>query len=464
MAYWLGALPANAADAGPAAASAPWPGYEIKFFRFDEDYSRLRTSEAPLGFPLRLKYLPLTDDGGTFLSLGGEYRLRLDSYDHPDFGMRNAPAFLSVEQRMLLHADLHMGDAFRAFFQLGNDLEHGRKPFARPSDRSWPDIAQAFVDFNVGPADARWRLRIGRQEVGIGRYIAVRDGTNIRRTFDGARLDGEVAGFVVIALAARATRNQQGAFDDFPDSRDEVALVAVEHALPLAGYKLGLTAVERDNEAAMYAAGNGVEHRRMVSARIYGSDGGWDADGQISYQFGTFAPIGKERLTIAARGAAFEGGRSFVDLPWSPRLAIRIDGAEGDDNPKDRHLGTFDLPYPNFSYLTEAAIFAPRNVHDVQPFLTVNPTKTFSLTVGAEMLWRNTSQDAVYSPADTEIRAPGGHGLYIATQPYLRASWRPMPLIEWQAAYVHAIPGEALKTANGRRSLDFAFASVAVHF
>jgi hypothetical protein len=81
-----------------------------------------------------------------------------------------------------------------------------------------------------------------------------------------------------------------------------------------------------------------------------------------------------------------------------------------------------------------------------------------------DMLWRNTSQDAVYSPANTEIIAPGGHGLYVATQPYVRLDWRPMPLIEWQAAYVRAIPGEALRSTSGRRGLDFGYTSIALRF
>jgi hypothetical protein len=39
-----------------------------------------------------------------------------------------------------------------------------------------------------------------------------------------------------------------------------------------------------------------------------------------------------------------------------------------------------------------------------------------------------------------------------------------MPLVEWQAAFVHAVPGEALRSAQGRRSLDFGYTSLALRF
>jgi hypothetical protein len=55
--------------------------YTIKMLRWDEDYSYLRGDED-LAFPLSLKYLHFTNDG--YISLGGEYRLRLESYEHPN--------------------------------------------------------------------------------------------------------------------------------------------------------------------------------------------------------------------------------------------------------------------------------------------------------------------------------------------------------------------------------------------
>jgi Alginate export len=460
----LVAATTSAAAAGSTAApTAPWPGYTPKMFRWDEDYRSLRDQTELSFFPYRLKYIPLSGDQEQYVSLGGEYRFRVDDYDHPDFGLRSAPDFTSVQQRFLLHADLHLSSTVRFFLQLGGATEEGRKPTARPADQSHADVAQGFLEIGFEPGASQWRLRIGRQEVANGRYIAVRDGTNIRRTFDGVRVDGTISGWDLSALAARATRNQPDAFDDDPDPNDGVYLLVIEHSAPWTGFKVDFLAAERDNYLARYLVGTGVERRRSVGVRLFGANRGWDADGQVSYQFGTFAPSGQARLDIHAWGAAFEGGRSF-DQPWRPRLGLRIDAAGGDSDPQDSRLGTFDLPYPNLSYLTDAALFAPRNVHDLQPFVSFTPARDFTVTTGAQLLWRNSRHDAVYSAANFPVVPAGGHGMYVATEPYVRIDWRITPLVQVQGGLVYALPGEALKSFGGTQRLDFAFGSVALRF
>ena len=444
----------------PACASAQmaWPGYVTAPFRWDEDYSK----GAPgASLPARLKHLAL--GGAGFVSLGGEYRSRMDTYDHPDFGARGAPDFTSNARRLLLHADAHLGPDVRAFVQLGEGFEAGRTPVRRAGDEGHVDLAQGFVDLGWGAPTARWRLRLGRQEVGIGRYVAVRDGTNVRRAFDGGRIDGTVGGWTVMGLAARPTQDRPGAFDDTADHADRLLAFTAEHALPAKGYRLGFAVLERDNRLARYAAGSGRERRTTLGVRVHGADGPWDADGQVSYQFGRLTPPGGRRLDIEAWGAAFEGARK-LDLPWAPRLGVRIDAASGDGKAGDGKLGTFDLPYPNLSYLTDAAIFAPRNLADLQPFVAVNPTPALTVTLGSQVLWRMSRADSVYSPVGLPVIGPGGGGSHVATSPYGRVSWRINPLVEWQAAFVHASPGEALKAARAGKPQDFGMTALVLKF
>jgi hypothetical protein len=162
-------------------------------------------------------------------------------------------------------------------------------------------------------------------------------------------------------------------------------------------------------------------------------------------------------------GAAFEGGRTLA-LPWSPRLAIRIDAAGGGMDKAGHRLNTFDLPYPNLTYLTDASIFAPRNVRDIQPFISVTPMRTLTLTAGAEFLWRVSANDAVFSAANTPIIGPGGHGDYVASEPYFRVDWQINPLVEWAGAIVYAVPGEVLRSFGGTRPLTFAYTSLTLRF
>ncbi|MBW8744961.1 MAG: alginate export family protein [Sphingomonas sp.] len=454
-----------------AAQDAPQPpapvlpridDFPIKPLRSDEDYARL-AGQDDLRFPLSLKYVPLDHADGVFASFGGEYRLKSDSYFHPDFGRRNAADFTSIQQRFLLHTDLHLGRDVRLFVQLGAGTESGRLPGPRAGDRGDPDLAQAFVDIGFGAPAHRWRLRIGRQEVALGRYVAIRETTNFRRTFDGARIDGAAAGFTLTGLAARVTRNKTGAFDDDAAPGDHIYLLQADHALPLKGLRVGMIAYQRVNRQATYLAGQGLERRRSLGVRIFGGKNGWDMDGQISYQFGRFAPIAQPSLTIRAWGGALESGYTLAEK-WKPRLAFRVDIAGGDANSNDARLTTFDLPYPNLSYLTDAALFAPRNVRDIQPFVTISPTTRFSLTAGAQFLWRTTTADAVYSPVNIQILRPGGTAHYVATQPYARVTWHMNHFVDLQASAVHAMPGKALEDMQARKALDYVAASASVRF
>ena len=459
LAAWLGIE-------APASAQAvqAWPGYAPKTFRWDEDYAWLadRSSET-LPFPIALKRVALDSPGRLVASFGGEYRFRLDDDGHPDFGARNAPTFASKQQRFLAHADVRLGPDLRAFVQLGAATEHGREPVSRPADRSDIDLAQAFVDIDWGGDGDRSRLRLGRQEIALGRYVAVRDVTSIRRTFDGIRVDAPVAGWALTGVAARATRNRPGQFDDSGDLDDDLLAVVGEHALTLDGFKGGIAALEHDNRSARYGTGTGIEHRRTIGVRAYGSHAGWDADAQASYQFGDYTPTGRRELRISAWGVAFEGGRT-LDLAWKPRAAMRIDVASGDTSSQDRRLGTFDLPYPNLSYLSDAGLFAPRNVRDIQPFVSVTPVAGLGITAGTQFLWRCSTADAVYSPLGTPVVRAGGSRRHVGTQPYLRINWQIDPLATLLAGYVHAVPGAAMKDVGGDRALDDAFVSLDLQF
>lgn len=431
---------------GDAAAQITYP---IKLFRWEEDYAYLR-DRSDLGFPLSLKYLPLGSEGA-YASLGGEYRIRIENYDHANFGLTHTPNFTALSHRVFAHADLHVDPDIRVFLQFGFSNENGRRPVERPFDKGGFDLAQGFVDWTFRLGGERWRLRVGRQEIAIGRFVTIREGTALRRTFDGARLDGTIGGWSLTAFAAKPTLNRRDAFDDEPDPSDFAMAAVAGHRIPgQDSLRFDLLVMQRQSKAARYLPGPGRELRNSLAGRVYGAVGNWDFDTQASYQFGHFIPVGKPQLAIRSWGGASETGYTFKGVAMTPRLAVRIDGACGDGNPADRVLTTFDLPYPNLTYLTDAATIAPRNVWDIDPFVTVKPFSTVGLTTGAQFLWRVAAQDAVYTAIGTPLLPPGTAGMFIAAQPYVRLSWNPSPFFEWQFAVVLAEPGRAVTNAGGK--------------
>lgn len=428
--------------------------YPIKIFRWDEDYAYLK-DRSDLNFPLSLKYVPLWSDG-TYASFGGEYRIRVEDCDRPNFGLTHTPNFTALSHRLLAHADLHLDSDVRIFLQLGFSDETGRKPAERSFDKGGFDLAQGFVDWNFRPAGENWRLRLGRQEIAIGRYVTIREGTSIRRTFDGARLDGTVGAWSITAFAARPTLNRRGAFDDEPDPSDFAMAAVASHRMPgLEGVRFDLLVMQRQSKAVRYLPGSGRELRNSLAGRVYGATGNWDFDTQASYQFGHFTPSGKAPLTVRSWGGASETGYTFKNVEFTPRLAVRIDGAQGDNDATDRTLTTFDLPYPNLTYLTDAAIIAPRNVWDIDPFVSIKPLATVVLTTGTQFLWRVSAHDAVYTPIGLPLLPPGTAGAFVAAQPYARLSWNPSPFFELQFAVVLAEPGRAVTSAGGRKQTYF---------
>jgi len=197
--------PATGSGASPPPAPSAAPGRQgpgsqategsnlqsYKLLRYDEDYSDLKDPSRrtdPLDF---LKYIPLGGRDGAFLSLGGTARPRYESYHNPGFGLGPASNddFL---QRYLLHGDLHLGPNLRFFGQLESGFESGRIGGPRPEvDLNRFDAHQGFVDlaWRWGAEDANsLTLRPGRQEMsyGSGRLIDVREGSNLRRSFDAA--------------------------------------------------------------------------------------------------------------------------------------------------------------------------------------------------------------------------------------------------------------------------------------
>jgi hypothetical protein len=104
----------------------------FKLLRFDEDHTALKDSART--FYNRLKYLPLSESGRTYVSFGGELRAELDQAQHEDWGAGNVGRNIFLLQRYQLHADLHLSDKIRIFGQLRSGLENGRKNGPRPID------------------------------------------------------------------------------------------------------------------------------------------------------------------------------------------------------------------------------------------------------------------------------------------------------------------------------------------
>lgn len=411
-----------------------------------------------------IKYIPLSFDPSWALSLGGELRERFEYYSNPDFGLQGQMADGYLLHRLLLHADLHLGPYVRTFLQLGNHLAPG-KDLAPPPYLDRLDVQQAFLDLRLpiaAAADLDPVLRIGRQEMVFGsqRLVSVRDAPNVRRSFDGVRIGDTINEVRVDAFLTRPVLLKKGVFDDGPNH--DQAFWGVYATVPsglgmlgsIALYYLGL-----ENERARYAAGAGTERRQSIGARVFGAAGGWDWDWEALGQFGTFADQDIRAWTIATNT-----GYTFDVAGWRVRLGVKADYASGDDNPFDRTLGTFSALFPKLSYLSSAALFAPANVMDVQPTLTLKPTENLTITFGYDLLWRLTVQDAVYIGPQVPVAGTAGQGNRFTGRQYsVDVTWQVDRHIQIDAGHVRVDVARSLRAVGGQ-DVDFGYVSAAYKF
>jgi len=102
-----------------------------------------------------------------------------------------------ILHRLLLSSDIHLGPNARIFVQLGSELERGDVRTDSPLTETGAILPRASLSSSFrSVTDATVGSRIGRQEMmfGSNRLVDIREGPNIRQSFDGAAYMGEVGG------------------------------------------------------------------------------------------------------------------------------------------------------------------------------------------------------------------------------------------------------------------------------
>lgn len=427
----------------------------IDKLRYEDDIACFRdpaNRESPLD---ALKFVPFDKMGEVYLSLGGEVRQRYEHTHDPSFGEDPQDEAGVWLQRYVLHGDLQLGPHVRVFGALFSALEAGRKHGPSPVDENELEVQNAFIDLSFSPThQSGLTLRIGRQELqyGSGRLVDVREGPNVRRAFDGARVIFELTDWRVDGLAARPRAPNPGAFDD--DANDDQALWGLyatggEGMLPLGSldlYYLGF----QDDEGT-FEQGAEKERRHSVGSRLWGEEGNWDWSWEAIYQFGSFGDGDIRAWTIAS-----ETGYTWVDVGWRPRIALSANIASGDGDPGDANLGAFNPLFPRGNYFSEAAVLGPRNFFNLHPFLTVSPAPDWSVTTDVNLFWRLETEDGVYNPSGRLIRgANGGDERFVGSAVSLSSDHGIAEHLTFTAIYTHFFAGDFIRSAGPSDDIDF---------
>jgi Alginate export len=444
-------IPLGQAFAETGVAHQPPP---YQFNRADEDYRYLTDPHLNTDLWDPIKYIPLNETGSWYLSIGGEARERYEYFNHPNWG-KDPQDNGYLLQRYFLHGDLRLGENVRLFTQFQSSLEDGRKGGPRPTDEDELDLHQAFLDVKLNlPDDAALTLRSGRQEMiyGSQRIISVREGPNVRQSFDGFRLmyrSGEVR---IDGFATRPAQTKRHVFDDGPDNTK--ALWGTYAVLPfplLPKASIDLYYIGLYRSKAGFDQGASRETRHSVGARLWRTAAPLDYNFEAIYQWGSFG-----RNDISAWTVASDTGYTMTSLPLRPRIGLRADIASGDENPSNKELQTFNPLFPKGAYFNEAGLIGPANFIDLNPCLDLHLTKHFTLIFDWDFFWRESTNDGLYNNAVALVRSgKTSDARYIGSMPQAQLLWDIDRHLTFTTIYGHFFAGRFIKESGPGDDVDY---------
>jgi hypothetical protein len=423
----------------------------IMFNRWQEDWSVLANPRVPRQPFDEFKYIPLSAvDPYTYLSFGADTRERFEANNAQGFGTGSNHNQDYVITRNELHADLRIASQIQMFVQFQSDFAPW-KTILSPVDRDRLDLEQAFVALTEPVGGGTLKLRLGRQQFAfdLQRFVSVRDGPNVRQSYDAAWADYENGPWRFITFYSHPVQVQDNQiFDDFSSSKQTFGGVRLERklsdSLSITGYYANFTQADVHFPNA---AGN--ERRDVFDLRLNGNAQHFDWDIEAMNQTGS---IGPDQIEAWAFGSL--AGYTFANLNGTPRLGIQIDAASGDrGGPPGHTFGTFNPLFPNGYYVTLAGYTGFVNFIHIKPSLTLHPFPSVKVTLAAAALWRETTADAVYTQPDIAVPNTAGRpGAYTGSYGQLRVDWTIDRATSFAVEAVHYAIGDALRNAGGHDS------------
>ncbi|RQV14235.1 alginate export family protein [Burkholderia cenocepacia] len=420
----------------------------VLFNRWQEDWSVLASPCVPHEPLDGLKYIPLGHDPQSYLSLGVNLRERLETNDAPLFGIGAAQSDTYVIQRVEVHADAHLGPHWQFFAQLQDARAFGKNTVS-PVDKNPLDLEQAFATYTGALGGGTVKFRVGRQEMAfdLQRFIAARDGPNVRLAFDAVWADYEYGKWRFIGYATQPVQNRDASDFDDESNRDlTFSGVRFERQSVGPGDLSGYWS-RYNRSSARFLDASGPEHRDVWDVRYTGTHGRFDWDLETMLQTGT---VGNATIGAWAVGS-IAGYR--LDAPWSPRIALQVDAASGDRHSHDGRVGTFNPLFPNGYYFTLAGYTSYANLIHVKPSVTLKPSANLSLLGALGFQWRETTGDAVYQQPNIPVPGTAGKGgLWTGMYVQLRADWTIAANLIGAVEAVHFQVGDAIRQAGGHNA------------
>lgn len=374
---------------------------KFKMFRAEEDYSYLKDKEnSPYekDYLDVLKFIPLNNKKDINLLFGGEIRPRFEHFTNRNWTNENESFY---SQRLSLHTNLNITKYVRVFGEIYHGLVTLENEEFAQSDQL--DLHQGFIEFNL-PLDlnSNLKFRAGRQELALGaaRLLGLREGPNIRRTYDMGRIIIHQNKTKIDVFYGKEVIPEFGVFDNefslFDNNAKNIELWGVYSQFSIKNdigknelYYLGF-----HSKSSFYNDASGDDLRHTIGLRRFGKiNKSWRYNTEIMGQFGKTG-----NKNVDAWAFETDWHYQFYKIKLKPEFGLKLDVFSGDNTPGDNTIETFNPLFPNPAYFSLAGTIAPVNLIEFHPSFSLKPTEKMKLYIEWASFYRYSITDGIYSP------------------------------------------------------------------
>ncbi len=462
----IAGLPSLLAQYTPSLPARPFPGYANEKLRATDPYM----SAWDVGVNVRGRFE--SKEGAGFTDAGQNW----DFSANPLFDNNNSYSLLRVMPRIVytgkwLAATLEG----RSSYSFDDERFAAAGPGKGLAERDGPmDVHQAFVlwgnhkEFPVS-------VKAGRQELAYGdqRLVGHLRWNNNARTFDALKVRWQNPIFGVDIFTGGLVYNDHhnlnkshigsdtfsGAYFNWPTL---AAKAVVESYFLARNVNTGIADKDFSGVAApfrlpakqdLYTAGLRVRSKP-------GSYGPWDYGFELMKQFGNRATTAPAATPAAVRAAArldqeayaaiLQGGYTWTEHLWQPRLAVLYSYASGDQNATDTKSQTFQnlfaTTHLHYGYMDFNSL---QNLHDVRITYAFKPATNLSFALEGHIQALATSADFWYNVGGVFRNAGGyatrGTSNKLGQELDLSASWNPIPSTQLEVGVSRYFRGNYIK-------------------
>ncbi len=449
----------------PPAADKPKAGPRLLDLRYDEDFSYLDGEPGSYQKDLfdPIKNIHLGDDWR--LTLGGEFRFRMEAETNKAFGATEPPQDTFTLYRYLFHADVRYHKLFRVFAQGIAAFDEDRDLAPRPTDENQWDLHQLFFDVRFLGEDQPWTLRVGRQELEYGneRYISPGEWTNVRRRFDGVKVFARSETWDVDVWYAKPVVVQRKQSDRLDEEIDFYGLYMTYKGIPRHGVDVYVLAIDDTGDSRNPNGTTGDRSDYTIGSRFWGKTAAFDYEAELASQWGHWAGD-----TVQAWSWTLDGGYTLEPVAWKPRIGAGFDWASGDEKPGDGKVGTFDPLFPlGHKYFGFLDLIGRQNITSTNVNLTAWPVeKKVRTAMAYHAFWLTDDRDALYGVAGTPGRrdATGHSGTEIGHELDVTVMWKVDVHSSVLLGYSHFWDGNFIAATGPDQDADLLYVQYAMKF